>query len=223
MEAAASFIHLAFVGFVALFPPVNPLGSALLVDPLLPRLDASRRKAAARRVALYCLAICLGTALLGSWLFRAFGISLAVVQMAGGLVICQMGWQMLRVTPGVNEPAAAPAPAQSLEDQEHLLFYPVAFPMTAGPGTITVLLTLSARGHASELALYVVNIAALVFAVLLMCALIYLCYGYTPAVLKWLGARGQQIVSRLSAFLVFCVGLQIAAEGFAHLIRNIPS
>lgn len=221
MELAAGFLHLAFVGFVALFPPVNPLGSALLVDPLLHGLPAARRKAAARRIALYCLAICLGTALAGSWLFRAFGISLPVVQVAGGIVICQMGWQMLVPNPAGIEPAAHPALKRSLKAHESLLFYPVAFPMTAGPGTITVLLTLSARSHVSEFTTYLVDVAALGFAVLLMCALIYLCYGYTPAVLKRLGARGRQIVGRLSAFLVFCVGLQIAAEGLAHLIRPI--
>jgi multiple antibiotic resistance protein len=216
MEIAGSFLQIAFASFVALFPPVNPLGTALLVDPLLRRRESSARRAAAARVALYCLAICLGTALLGSWLLTVFGISLPVVQVGGGLLIAHMGWQLLNAAPVINDASGA-VPSQAEEDGESKLFYPVAFPMTTGPGTITVLLTLSAHGHLSTLTKDLVNIAALSFASLLICLVIFICYAYTPLILRWLNTRGHQMVGRLSAFLVFCVGLQIALEGLTQL------
>jgi multiple antibiotic resistance protein len=53
--------------------------------------------------------------------------------------------------------------------------------------------------------------------------LIYFCYAFTPTILGKLGARGEQIVNRLSAFLVFCVGLQIAATGLQHLLKGVSS
>ncbi|HEX7926911.1 MAG TPA: MarC family protein, partial [bacterium] len=148
---------------------------------------------------------------------KAFGLSLPGVQLAGGAVICHMGWQLLVAPPG------APAPGQDVTagqapDREGMLFYPVAFPMTTGPGTITVLLTLSANSHVTEPVFYVANLAALAFAAMLICGLVYVSYAYTPYALRWLNTRGYQMVARLSAFLVFCVGLQIAARGIAHLL-----
>jgi multiple antibiotic resistance protein len=67
---------------------------------------------------------------------------------------------------------------------------------------------------------YFYNLGALVFAIVIMCIVIYASYAFTPALLKKLGSRGEQIVNRLSAFLVFCVGLQIATEGMGHLIQS---
>ncbi|MGA2030256.1 MAG: MarC family protein, partial [Verrucomicrobiota bacterium] len=58
-------------------------------------------------------------------------------------------------------------------------------------------------------------------AIAIMSVLIYICYAFTPAVLGRLGARGEQIVNRLSAFLVFCVGLQIAATGLRQLLKGM--
>src|SRR5262245_8528012 len=53
------FLHTIFIGFLSLFPAVNPVGSAFIVDPLLNDLSYPDRKRAAKRVALYCLAICI--------------------------------------------------------------------------------------------------------------------------------------------------------------------
>jgi multiple antibiotic resistance protein len=220
MEVGFNFIHLIFVGFVALFPPVNPIGTALIVDPLLRGLDTRARKVAASRIALYCFVICGSTMLIGSWLFKLFGISLPVVQVAGGILICKMGWQFLSSDAGVKESQSVSAPDRATGDIEGILFYPLAFPMTTGAGTISVILTLSAHAHTNEAewTTYFLNLGALFAAIFAMCLLIYLSYAFTPTLLRKLGPRGEQIVNRLSAFLVFCVGIQIAVGGITHLI-----
>lgn len=223
MDIAFSFAHLVFVGFVALFPPVNPIGTALVVDPLLHGLAPQERQSASSMIALYCFVICVGSILLGSWLFRLFGISLPVVQLAGGILICKMGWQLLSADGAVKESQASSPPARPPGAVEGILFYPLAFPMTTGAGTISVLLTLSAHGQGSHLSSYFLNLGALLVAITLMCLLIYLSYAYTPSLLHWLGNRGEQIVNRLSAFLVFCVGLQIAIAGIMALVGQVRS
>jgi multiple antibiotic resistance protein len=217
METAVSFLDLVFVGVVTLFPPVNPLGTALVVDPLLHGLDRSRRRSVAMRITFYCFLICLFSLLAGSWLFQLFGISLPVVQIAGGILICRMGWQLLSPANNIKEPDAAPAGSTqgAIDD---ILFYPLAFPMTTGAGTISVLLTLSAHGHADKLSAYITNLLALFIAIIIICIMIYFSYAYTPALKKRLGHRGEQIANRLSAFLVFCVGLQIALSGLGHFL-----
>jgi multiple antibiotic resistance protein len=219
MATALSFVHLVFVGFVALFPPVNPIGTALIVDPLLRGLSMDARKTAAFRIAFYCFGICAVTTLAGSWMFKLFGISVPVVQLAGGILICRMGWGFLSSDEGAKDSTARAAPDRT-HDIEEIIFYPLAFPMTTGAGTISVLLTLSAHGHTGGFNMYLLNLGALFVAIILMSLLIYLSYAFTPALLERLGRKGEQIVNRLSAFLVFCVGIKIATDGIAHLIKG---
>lgn len=217
---ALSFLHLVVVGFITLFPPVNPIGSAFIVDPFLHSLNSSERRAASARVAFYCFTICTTTLLIGSWIFELFGISLPVVQLAGGVLISAMGWKLLSSSDGdtVKGSAESAAPAKQ-SNVEGLLFYPIAFPITTGAGTISVILTLSAHAHATDLVEHLMNKGALWLGIILMCITIYLSFAYTPALLRKLGTRGEQIVNRLSAFLVFCVGIQIAYGGLKTLFN----
>ena len=212
------FLHLMVSGIIALFAPVNPIGTALVVNPFFEHLDDKGRHQAASKVTTYCLGLCLTVLLVGSWFFKLFGISLPVVQLAGGIVICHMGWQLLSSNSSPSDASAAPAPAP--DDLEDRLFYPIAFPMTTGPGTVAVLLTLSANAHASRESTYLANLGALAVAVLITCLMVYLCLAYTPAFLKRIGPRGGMVLNRISAFLVFCVGLQIAVDGIENLIAQ---
>jgi multiple antibiotic resistance protein len=220
MESVSSFLHLAFVGFIALFPPVNPVGTAFVVDPFMHYLTPAERKMAAVKIAVYCFLICTITLLVGSWLFKLFGISLPVVQIAGGILICRTGWELLSSNNGSKNSAEKSSPGHP-DEIEDILFYPLAFPMTTGAGTISVLLTLSAHSSADTWGPQFINLSAIFLAIVIMCILIFVCYAFTPAVLGRLGARGEQIVNRLSAFLVFCVGLQIAATGFKQLMKGM--
>ena len=220
MERVISFLDLAFVGFIALFPPVNPVGTAFVVDPFMHHLTSKERKMAAGKIAFYCFLICTVTLFIGSWLFKLFGISLPVVQMAGGILICRTGWELLSSKNESKNSAENTSPGQHNEIED-ILFYPLAFPMTTGAGTISVLLTLSAHSSEDTWQPQLINLSAIFLAVLVMCILIYVCYAFTPAVLGRLGPRGEQIVNRLSAFLVFCVGLQIATTGLKHLMKEM--
>jgi len=133
-------------------------------------------------------------------------------------MISRMGWQLLTSEDGIkkgNKETAQPASG----DIENILFYPISFPMTTGAGTISVLLTLSAHGEDTDLSKHLVKLVALFIAVVLICILIYICYVNTPRLIKRLGPRGEQIVNKLSAFLVFCIGLQIASSGIRSLLK----
>ena len=220
MDSVSSFLDLAFVGFVALFPPVNPVGTAFVVDPFMHHLTRTERKLAAGKIAIYCFLICTITLFVGSWLFKLFGISLPVVQMAGGILICRTGWELLSSNSGPKNSAEKSSPGRPNEIED-ILFYPLAFPMTTGAGTISVLLTLSAHSNENAWGPHLLNLSAIFLAIVIMCILIFVCYAFTPAVLGRLGPRGEQIVNRLSAFLVFCVGLQIATTGLKHLMKEM--
>jgi multiple antibiotic resistance protein len=213
-----TFLHLAVAGIIALFAPVNPVGTALVVNPFFEQLTEKERHRAASKVTTYCLILCLTVLLVGSWFFKLFGISLPVVQLAGGIVICHMGWLLLSNDNKASDSGASQGTTPPPTDLEDRLFYPIAFPMTTGPGTIAVLLTLSANGHATRGSTYLANLGALVVAVLVICLAVYVCLAYAPAFLKRIGPKGGMVLNRISAFLVFCVGLQIATDGIQNLI-----
>jgi len=218
MQLDFPFLQLVFVGFLALFPAVNPVGSAFIVDPLLSGLDLAQRRAATKKIAFYCLIICTVSIIAGSYILQLFGISIPIVQLCGGIMICRMGWQLLTSEDGIqkgNKETARPS-----GEIENLLFYPIAFPMTTGAGTISVLLTLSAHGEDTDISKHLVKLSALFIAIVLICILIYICYVNTPRLIRKLGPRGEQIVNKLSAFLVFCIGMQIASAGVRALLKQ---
>lgn len=214
------FLHTVFIAFLSLFPVVNPIGSAFIVDPLLGELSFDERKRAAKRVALYCLIICTVSAVVGSWILKLFGISIPIVQVAGGFMICRMGWQLLTSDDQVKGEKETARPDRRPGDIDNILFYPISFPMTTGAGTISVILTLSAHEEEQNILSHLLNLGALFLAICLLCLLIYICYTNTARVIHRLGPRGEQIVNRLSAFLVFCIGMQIAWSGIKALMKS---
>ena len=220
MDEIRVFLHLSVAGIIALFAPVNPVGTALVVNPFFDHLGATARHRAVAKVTVYCLILCITVLFAGSWFFKLFGISLPVVQLAGGIVICHMGWLLLGSDTSASDSSVSQAPAQSPLDLEDKLFYPIAFPMTTGPGTVAVLLTLSANAHATRESTYFANLGALIVAVLITCLMVYICLAYTPAFLKRIGPKGGMVLNRISAFLVFCVGLQIATDGIQNLLAH---
>ncbi|HYP85298.1 MarC family protein [Variovorax sp.] len=214
-----SLVHLIFISVVALFPVINPVGTAFVVMPYLSQLDSIGKARAVRLITFYAFCVCTVTLLLGHWILSLFGLSIPVVQLAGGIIICRSGWQLLGAG---NEPrresAAGTDTSQlAIEDQ---LFFPLTFPLTAGAGTVSVLLTLSAHAANADVGAQLLNMGAIEVAVVCMCALVYFFYSNTQRIQRYLGTRGEAIFNRLIAFFIFCVGLQIATTGAKVLFTS---
>src|ERR1700689_133864 len=135
------------LAFSALLPVVNPLGSALLFLGIVGVAPADVFSSLARRIAIKATLFLLVVELVGASLLNFFGISLPVVQVAGGFVLAAMGWGLLneKATPSTETTSVVTADFGSLEG---MAFFPFTFPVTAGPGCIVIMLTLSA--HASR-------------------------------------------------------------------------
>ncbi len=217
------FVHLMFIGIIALFPVVNPLGTAFIVMPYFHGVTHAERKRAVRKITAYAFGICTVALFAGHWIMELFGISIPVVQLAGGIMICKFGWEFLAArdeTPGESKPESNPgANYHHLETQ---LFYPITFPITTGAGTMSVLFTLSAHGTTtySSVSAYLLDMGAIQLAIVVMCALIYVFYLNAEALVRILGNEGEKIFNRIIAFLIFCVGLQIAVSGAKELFLD---
>lgn len=217
-----SFINLVFIGIIALFPVINPIGSAFIVSPYFLGLNKKEKRKVVQKVCLYAFLICVVSLFAGQWILKLFGISIPIIQLAGGIMICKIGWEFLSADKAKQTPASNAELHNPDAGYEHIvgkLFYPIAFPITTGPGTISVLFTLSAHSATDNMNGYLVNTLALLVSVLIMCVLIYIFYFNTKTLIHFLGENGENMVNRISAFLIFCVGLQIAFTGLKVLFN----
>jgi multiple antibiotic resistance protein len=202
--------------FAALFPVVNPIGTALVLYGMNREVDDQTWKTMSSRIALYSLFFLSFFFFFGSYILKLFGISIPVVQFSGGIVLALMGWQLLNQ----NE-TSKPASDKGLHDSgssiESKAFYPFTFPITIGPGGLAVVLTFSAHLHRGSLLLVTFEQGAAIAGIFLMCLVITLCYRNLKFMTKRFSASGALAISKICAFFVLCIGVEIAWAGFKAL------
>jgi multiple antibiotic resistance protein len=217
-----TFLHSLFVGVIALFPVVNPIGSAFIISPYFTNLSKSEKRQAVSKITLYAFCICTVSLFAGHWILELFGISIPIVQLAGGIMICKIGWEFLTSDKKDENSTTDKGEATKHSGYETIqgkLFYPITFPITAGAGTISVLFTLSADSAVAGMKDYYIDTGAILISIVFMCILIYIFYLNTKTMIHYLGANGEVIFNRIIAFLIFCVGLQIAVTGIKSLMK----
>lgn len=214
------------IGFSALLPLINPLGSALIFLGLVGAAPIEAYRALARKIAINTMIFFAVIELIGSALLGFFGISLPIVQVSGGIVIAMIGWSLLNQKDSAPNPekteAAVPAVTQfEIDSLQQKAFYPFTFPITAGPGCIVVMLTLSV--HASQPTLRDKALAhvGLFIAVILLSGLIYLCYAYAPKIARTISPSTAHGILRVVAFILLCIGVQIAWNGLSDLLSTL--
>lgn len=213
-----SFFLLAFP---ALFSIVNPLGGAFIFLGATEGLSHRVRAELAKWVAVYSFAIILVSLHVGAYVLEFFGISIPVLRAAGGIVIAGAAWRMLNApedeTPKTGEDVAADLPATHTVSR--LAFYPLTMPVTTGPGTIAVAVSLgTSRPRGAE---YLGFFAQGMLAIVLISALIYVLYRYAAPLSRRIGPTGTVIVTRLASFLLFCIGVQVFWSGASELLASV--
>ena len=203
--------------FAALFPIINPVGVAPIFLSLTSAYPESIRRLLARKIALYGLLLLGGSLALGSAVLAFFGISLPIIQLAGGFVLANTGWTMLNQKSGDTEEVARTA---NVEDALQRAFYPLTLPLTVGPGCISVAIAIGAQIRQQSTTDRIDNLPLFLGAFLgmaLVCTTLWVCYRNAGKLAKLLGPSGTNIVVRLSAFLLLAMGVQIMWNG-AHSV-----
>lgn len=206
----------AFLAVVAgLFPIVNPVGGAPIFLSLTRGYSAKIRATLAARIAIGGFALMIASLFVGSHILGFFGLTIPAVQVAGGLVVVSYGWRYLQQ----GDDSAARQQQSKVSDQAILeqAFFPLTMPLTVGPGTISVAITLGAKGAPSHDFLYVAAGAAL--GALVIAIVIYLCYRFAAGVFGLFGHTGVDVVVRLSSFILLCLGVQIVWNGYSALME----
>ena len=209
------FLEGVFLVYAALLPIVNPLGAAPVFLAMTRYADDATRAVLARKVTVNSFVLLMASVFIGTYVLEFFGLSIPVVQIGGGLVVCSVAWDLLR-----GADASKKTEAFDLHDPEAVAteaFYPLTLPLTVGPGAISVAITIGAN-HPQTVRSFVTAALSSLLGVILICISVYLCYRYAQRLSKFLGGAGTAVVIRLSAFILLCIGVQIMWNGIDALM-----
>ena len=200
----------------ALFSIVNPMGGALIFAQVTGGRTHAERLKLARRIALYSAIVMLTALWLGAYLLAFFGITIAALRIAGGLVVAATGWKLLSA-PEQNEDRKQ-AQADGARTADDVAFFPLTMPLTTGPGTISVAIALGANrpGDGAALASFVIGVSLAAAAISVA---IWLAYSWADWITDLLGHGGVRVIGRLAAFILLCVGVQITVSGVLDVFR----
>jgi multiple antibiotic resistance protein len=181
-------------------------------------LSESERARVALRVAIYAFGVLLASLFVGSQILNFFGISIPALRIAGGLVVAVSGWSMLHAPPPAQDKHATST--ASFAAIQRMAFFPLTIPLTTGPGTIATAIAIGANRpgdldepFSSTVVWFVVALA--------VTATIYHAYKRSGAMARLFGEEGTSVVTRLSAFFLLCIGVQIIITGVVEVARSI--
>jgi multiple antibiotic resistance protein len=204
----------------ALFPIVNPIGNAPIFLSLTRGLSSRGRTVLARMIALNGLTLILTSIFIGTHILKFFGISLPVVQVGGGLVVISTGWALLRQSNDVETDEKRSRRECNEASYTRQAFYPLTLPLTVGPGSISVAITVGAnRPEGSEWRWPLIG--GMLLGAALISACIYLSYRFAERLARTLGDSAMNVILRMSSFILVCIGVQILWNGLSALLRTV--
>jgi multiple antibiotic resistance protein len=203
----------------ALFPIVNPLGGSPIFLVLTRDYSRQSRMLLAQRIAINSFILLIVSFFIGTHILAFFGISLPIVQVGGGLIVVSTGWAMLKQ----KDDDRGEGVHRSVDQQDIFgnAFYPLTLPLTVGPGSISVAITLGAN-EPQNLGQHIEGILAAIIGSALVAFSVFIFYGFADRLATIVGSTGMTVIMRLSSFLLVCIGVQILWNGVAALLHTMP-
>ena len=205
-------------GFSTLFAIINPYGLSFVFLERTKSLSDMERRALAKRVAIAAFGVLVVSLFFGAAILRFFGISLSALRIGGGLVVAASGWEMLHEKPP-SEGQASVAPP-SPEALKRMIVFPLTIPLTTGPGSIATAIALSANRPTIMQGALLSSFVSLAVAIAVSMTILN-AYSYSGSMARLFGREGTYTVTRMSAFLLLCVGVQIMLTGTLEAIRPL--
>jgi multiple antibiotic resistance protein len=214
MTAVAAFL----LAFPALFSIINPIGGALIFNEVTLGFPTPTKLRVAGRVGLYSLVVLLGALWGGAYVLNFFGITLAALRIGGGTVVALTAWHLL-MAQDHHENRQRPETEAAIGETLDVAFFPLTMPLTTGPGAISVAITLGAERPGTGLGVLAFFLGASAAA----CAnalIVWVAYRSAGRVTDWLSATARNILARLMAFLLLCIGVQILITGVGEAVSG---
>ncbi len=213
----AKLISLWLFGFSTMLSIINPFGIAFVFHDMTRWLTQRERSRLARRIGINSFIVLVVAMFLGSRVLSFFGISLEALRIGGGLAVAAAGWTMLRAEP---QATAAPS-AMDTAPIERMAFFPLTLPLTTGPGSIAAAIALGAERSASSQDMLLVSALSALMVAASVAACVWVAYASAEAIARRIGPQGTLIATKLTAFLLLCIGVQIILTGASDALRPL--
>lgn len=207
-------MEIFILSFAALFSVINPLGTVPIFVGLTQDNSPKERSVIAFYTAIYVLTILLLSFYLGKYILLFFGISLDALKIAGGLIIASSGFALLTGKFSEHKGMKKREKDDAFNRSE-ISLTPLAIPMLAGPGTISLLISYQQEYKLIELQLWIIA------AILLVSTSIYFILKSSHLIVKIMGASGINALSRIIGFIVIAIGVQYIV-GVVTTMFNLP-
>jgi len=218
-EVIVELFRTALLIVAAVFPIVNPVGNAPIFLIMTRGATSLDRAILSRKIAINGFILLVVSVLIGTNILAFFGISLPVVQVGGGLVVIATGWSLLtRDDPDDDDDPPATKAVHPHPDINRRAFYPLTLPLTVGPGSISVAITVGASRPQNEPVWAM--LAAVLIGSLVIAITIYLSYRFAERIERLLGETAMNVLIRLSSFILLCIGVQILWNGVSTLLKS---
>ena len=221
-DLIAAFSKGLLLVVATVLPIVNPPAMAPTFLAMTEGATPATRSLLARRIGVNVTISLIGAMVIGSYVLAIFGISLPIVRVAGGLIVAASAWRLLSAGTAATDGRAELAETFTTEHVRATAFYPMTFPLTFGPGSISASITVGAalRDRQHDM-LSLARFSGGVIGAVLVGVAVYLVYHFARRLLRPLGETGTIVFLRLSAFILLCVGVQIIWDGLAGLIDTL--
>ncbi|NJL37911.1 MAG: MarC family protein [Leptolyngbyaceae cyanobacterium SL_5_9] len=185
--------------FVAVFVLADALGNAPIFLALTKGMESGERNRVVDRATIVATAVILGFAFAGQAILDYLHISIASLQVAGGLLLLLVALDMLKGE--MDEPL--------IEQGRDVAITPLALPLLAGPGTLTTVMLLMSETQTAQLSVVVGIVGAM--------AVTWFIVRQSPRIDKWMGAEGAIIVTKILGFLLAALAVEIGSAGIREL------
>ncbi len=205
-----SMFTLFITSCISLFSLINPLSAIPVFISLTSGYSPGHLRVTIRKTAVYIFIICLVSFFIGNYILEFFGISIHALKLAGGIIISRSGFLLLN-SQHKND-IQGEVKEESLV-KEDISFSPLAMPLLAGPGSISLLINLSLK---TETFLEKMVTVSSIFVVSLV---IFFIFFLAPKILKYLGQAGIRSMSKIMGFIVLSLGIQMVVDSLNILLK----
>ena len=195
------------VAFSVLFPLINPIGGVPAFSGLTAHDTPDFRRTQARKISVNVFIILITFLLIGKLLLELFGISLGVLEIAGGLIVANTGWQMVNSKPDDEKQTATKV--QNVD----ISFMPMAMPILSGPGAIGAVIGMSTNAKHLE------DYIGFVIGIFLIGVVTYLFLILSIPLMKKLGSTGINVLTRMMGFFILAIAVNLVYHGIMSLSK----
>ena len=207
-------MDLFIFAFGALISIVNPLGTVPIFVGLTQNESWKEKSKIAFWTALNVLIVLLLSFFAGKYILSFFGISLNALKIAGGMIIATSGFALLTGRFSEHKGMKRRRVKEDIVSRSEISLTPLAIPMLAGPGTISLLITYNQTYVGTP------EILSIVFAIIAAALSIYLILKSSGFIVKVLGASGINALSRVIGFIVIALGVEMVMGPIFFLLKE---